>query len=86
MKSKAFLTVPVLGVLALVAYGCVVQEKPADSAPAAAPATAPAPATAAPVATDTTVAPTATDTTPAPAAPIKTLGKPVSADGAADGG
>jgi hypothetical protein len=62
MKSKAFPTVVILGTLAVVFIGCVVQNRPPDSSPAA--TTAPA-ATAAPAATDT-ANPTAT-ATPTPA-------------------
>ena len=35
MKSKAFSSVVILGTLAVVFIGCVVQNRPADSTPAA---------------------------------------------------
>ncbi|MBI3203476.1 MAG: hypothetical protein HYZ29_18200 [Myxococcales bacterium] len=75
MKSKAFSSVVILGTLAVVYVGCVVQNRPADSTPAAtatpAATTAPAAATT-PAATTTT---TATTTAP-PANTGKVLSAP----------
>ena len=63
MKSKAFSSVVILGTLAVVFIGCVVQNRPADSTPAATPQPA---ATGAPTAT--TPAATAVLSAPKPAA------------------
>jgi hypothetical protein len=89
MKLKAFPIVAVLGTIAAVAAGCVVNQRPADSTPQTAQPPPPAPATAAPA---ETAAPAATETA-APAAttppPGRMLSKPKAPDadaGAADGG
>ncbi|MFO0570613.1 MAG: hypothetical protein U0263_33555 [Polyangiaceae bacterium] len=78
MKSKAFPIVALLGTGLMVFAGCVIQNRPADSTPAATPAatTAPAAATTTTPATTatTTAAPTATTTTAAPSP--KVLSKP----------
>ncbi|MBK8998198.1 MAG: hypothetical protein IPM35_20940 [Myxococcales bacterium] len=90
MKSKAFSSVAILGTLAVVFIGCVVQNRPADSNPTAtaAPTATPAPATtdtAAPTATTTATAAPTTTTTAAPAG--KVMKQPKAADPAAtDGG
>jgi len=89
MKSKAFSSVVILGTLAVVFIGCVVQNRPADSTPAAttqpAASGAPTATTPAATATATTTATTTASTTPPPATPGKVLSapKPAAADAGA---
>lgn len=95
MKFKAFPAVTLLGTLAVVFVGCVIQNRPADSTPAAtatpaatntAAPTATATATAAPTATATatpSVTATATATATAPTGKVMTKPKAEAVDGGA---
>jgi hypothetical protein len=82
MNSKAFSGVVIFGTLAVIFAGCVVQNRPADSTPAATAEPAPVATPAATTTTDPAATATATATaTAAPAAtvPGKVLSQPKAA-------
>ena len=80
MNSKAFSGVVIFGTLAVIFAGCVVQNRPADSTPAATAEPAPVATPAATTTTDPAATATATATAaPAATVPGKVLSQPKAA-------